>query len=681
MSLFRTKIGDVQKQETRTEDHAADRSSSEGLMPCNTEVLDRKNFHETEETDQSHIGLLQQMLTGMSATTRRVFDMERLSFTILVPSLMAFISVLAMVSITPSGVLPVSVNSADHRKVKIGARVYIIDFMHVIDMYHLYFPPEVGVRDGAIGRMLKETEGLYMKHPVIMIPGFVTNSLELWQPHTNCTHLPRTRLWGTLQMGTNVASDPNCWIKQMRLDPDTGLDPEGIKLRAVSGFSGSTQFNELFWIWNMVISNLVAVGYDANTLHMHDYDWRMNFAGNEERDGSLSQLKMQVELFYKLNKQEKVVLVAHSMGGHLVEYFLKWVESDLGGKGGKNWVNKHIHATIGLGSSSLGMPKAVSALASGEMKDTSQLGILNKLIELTKITGRHSRVQLFQTWRSLYQMLPKGGNALWGDGLSDSPDDIGENGTCRYMMESTSSKFDDEIEQDSSAQPEKLVDSGGIMPNVTMADFFTEFLVVNFQQTSKILDEYSFGYTEEYLKANNEIPKKWYNSLETELPNAPNMTIYSLYGVGKRTERSYAYQVSDKWADLNQGEGIRFHINVTKSGGIWDYGVCKHTGDGTVPLLSLGYLSTTQWRTPTHNPYGVKIVTREIAHNPHPLYVRGGENTADHVDMLGNIKLNTDIVRIACGQQLEDQIFSQIREIGKEAHGRLQAQLAKSREN
>ncbi|KNC78692.1 hypothetical protein SARC_08881 [Sphaeroforma arctica JP610] len=45
----------------------------------------------------------------------------------------------------------------------------------------------------------------------------------------------------------------------------------------------------------------------------------------------------------------------------------------------------------------------------------------------------------------------------------------------------------------------------------------------------------------------------------------------------------------------------------------------------------------------------------------------------DHVDILGNIDLNEDVVRIACGEALKDNYHSYIREIGKAAHKRLQA--------
>jgi phospholipid:diacylglycerol acyltransferase len=39
----------------------------------------------------------------------------------------------------------------------------------------------------------------------------------------------------------------------------------------------------------------------------------------------------------------------------------------------------------------------------------------------------------------------------------------------------------------------------------------------------------------------DKLPTSWSNPLEATLPNAPDMKIYCLYGVGKSTERSYSY--------------------------------------------------------------------------------------------------------------------------------------------
>ncbi|GAA0169093.1 hypothetical protein LIER_23649 [Lithospermum erythrorhizon] len=56
--------------------------------------------------------------------------------------------------------------------------------------------------------------------------------------------------------------------------------------------------------------------------------------------------------------------------------------------------------------------------------------------------------------------------------------------------------------------------------------------------------------------------KYWSNPLETKLPNAPDMEIFSLYGVGIPTERAYIYKLN-----ASVGCYIPFHIDNSAEGG------------------------------------------------------------------------------------------------------------------
>ena len=63
-----------------------------------------------------------------------------------------------------------------------------------------------------------------------------------------------------------------------------------------------------------------------------------------------------------------------------------------------------------------------------------------------------------------------------------------------------------------------------------------------------------------------------------------------------------------------------------------------------MPLLSLGYMCVKGWKNPLYNPAGIKVITREFQHQIGPaLDLRGGEKTADHVDILGNYELTVKI--------------------------------------
>ena len=166
------------------------------------------------------------------------------------------------------------------------------------------------------------------------------------------------------------------------------------------------------------------------------------------------------------------------------------------------------------------------------------------------------------------------------------------------------------------------------------------------------------------------------NPLETRLPLAPNLKIYCFYGVGKSTERSYFYR-----EDQDPNSSLNVTIDTSLTRGVVDHGVIQGEGDGTVPLLSNGYMCARGWRIKRFNPAGVKITVYEMPHEPDRFSPRGGPNTGisdpflwillrllirlgDHVDILGRASLNDLILRVAGGKgdQIEENYVSNIRE-------------------
>ena len=77
---------------------------------------------------------------------------------------------------------------------------------------------------------------------------------------------------------------------------------------------------------------------------------------------------------------------------------------------------------------------------------------------------------------------------------------------------------------------------------------------------------------------------------EIPLPNAPGLRIFCLYGVGKKTERAYHYV-------HRPGQPERpFALDVARHGGQVERGVTSVDGDGSIPLVSLGYMCASGWR-------------------------------------------------------------------------------------
>jgi phospholipid:diacylglycerol acyltransferase len=116
-------------------------------------------------------------------------------------------------------------------------------------------------------------------------------------------------------------------------------------------------------------------------------------------------------------------------------------------------------------------------------------------------------------------------------------------------------------------------------------------------------------------------------------------------GTGKPTERSYFYSKPD-----NPLSSLNITIDTALTQGNIDHGVILGEGDGTVNLLSVGYMCNKGWNIHRYNPAGIQVKVYEMPHEPDRFSARGGPNTGDHVDILGRQSLNDLILRVAAGK-------------------------------
>lgn len=175
------------------------------------------------------------------------------------------------------------------------------------------------------------------------------------------------------------------------------------------------------------------------------------------------------------------------------------------------------------------------------------------------------------------------------------------------------------------------------------------------------------------IAANDKIHRTWMNPLESQLPYAPDLKIYCMHGIGKGTERGYMYEERKDLVNLD----MVIDTDATDHfSGDLHKGVFRCEGDGTVPLLSLGYMGLKGWRQYKHlNPSKIQVVVREYKDDVTNLRVtdvRGGPRSGDHVDILGNHALTMDLLRIVTnfpeedapdGLVLNDLLVSKIGEI------------------
>ncbi|KAI3463237.1 hypothetical protein Pfo_019900 [Paulownia fortunei] len=552
-------------------------------------------------------------------------------------------------------------------------------------------------------------EGLRAKHPVVFVPGIVTGGLELWEGHQCADGLFRKRLWG----GTfgEVYKRPLCWVEHMSLDNETGLDPPGIRVRPVTGLVAADYFAPGYFVWAVLIANLAQIGYEEKTMYMASYDWRLSFQNTEVRDQTLSRIKSNIELMVSTNGGNKAVIIPHSMGVLYFLHFMKWVEAPapMGGGGGPDWCAKYIKSVMNIGGPLLGVPKAVSGLFSAEAKDIAVAraiapGVLDK--DLFRIQTLQQLMRMTRTWDSTMSMIPKGGDTIWG-GLDWSPEEgyvpsrrkQSTNNTDYSVHtedENTESKpkrvqygriisFGKEIAEADSSEIHRInfrdAIKGNNVANNTCRDVWTEYHDMGFQGVKAVTEykaytagdivdllsfvapkmmargsaHFSYGIADNLDDPKYAHYKYWSNPLETKLPNAPDMDIFSMYGVGMPTERAYIYRETPS-AECY----IPFQIDTLATEED-EYmclkdGVFTVDGDETVPVLSAGFMSAKGWRGKTRfNPSGIKNYVREYDHAPPANLLEGrGTQSGAHVDIMGNFALIEDIMRVAAGATGDD---------------------------
>uniref|UniRef100_M0ZI48 phospholipid:diacylglycerol acyltransferase n=1 Tax=Solanum tuberosum TaxID=4113 RepID=M0ZI48_SOLTU len=553
-------------------------------------------------------------------------------------------------------------------------------------------------------------DGLTPLHPVVLVPGIVTGGLELWEGRPCSEGLFRKRLWGG--SFTEIFKRPLCWLEHLSLDNETGLDPPGIRVRAVPGLVAADYFAPGYFVWAVLIENLAKIGYEQKNMYMAAYDWRLSFQNTEIRDQSLSRLKSKIELMYVTNGYKKVVVVPHSMGVIYFLHFLKWVEAPppVGGGGGLGWCAKHIKAIMNIGPAFLGVPKAVANILSAEGRDVAFIrsmapGLLDS--ETFGFQTLQHIMRVSRTWDSVISLVPRGGETIWGD-LNKSPEveNICYTSKAQYLQSSSKENNGNDTDAKRSFHVKELprygriisfgkeklelpssqlsiIDSKELMrgsasrnSNTSCGEVSSEYDEMSRNNIKKVAESdaytasslldllrfvapkmmkraeahFSHGIAEDLDDPKYTHYKYWSNPLETKLPDAPDMEIFCSYGVGIPTERSYVYKLSSS----DRCKSIPLQIDSSAYGsdnGCLKGGVHFVDGDESVPVVSAGFMCAKGWRGKTRfNPSGISTYIREHQHKaPSSLLEGRGTESGAHVDIMGNVAFIEDVLRIAGG--------------------------------
>ncbi|ELA46669.1 hypothetical protein VCUG_01819 [Vavraia culicis subsp. floridensis] len=466
--------------------------------------------------------------------------------------------------------------------------------------------------------VIKELGGS-KKHPVVIIPGFASSHLEIWNSddHDLCFK----KVWGSLDGLRHMLMDKASFLSHLKLKSN-GNDPENIKVRAGKGIESCSHMLPGYWVWSKIIRSLSLLNYDSNSLIVFPYDWRISFEQLEQRDAFFTRLKNEVEMLYRIHN-EKVVVLGHSMGAVIAHYMMHWVEEKE-----KGWCDRYLQGLVNIAAPQLGVPRSFTAIMSGDwgVQTTSRFNFLKIFF------SQSERAVLLRNWESVMNLLPKGTNRIWKHFIGRSAK---MNGRAQ--------------EQSQEESKNKQTD----VPLVRFTDNSARIYVEQIIHFVKVL-------------LGRDITKiKYFDPTKTQLPKAPEMTIYSFYGIDSETEGGYCYKTAGQ--TLNN-RGIPYFIDRDA----YDEdmrcrkGVFVVNGDGTVPLISLGYMGRKGWKNEHINPGNVRTIVREYRHRPVNLLkdLRGGPSSAGHVDILGNTNLIIDVLRIVSGTgEVSDRVYSELDEI------------------
>ena len=304
-------------------------------------------------------------------------------------------------------------------------------------------------------------------------------------------------------------------------------------------------------------------------------------------------------------------------------------------------------------------------------------------------------------------MLPKGGESLWDVGADIADTTEQRDSAVAHttpMIRMTSRKEEEEAEekQNQAVQQETLINDESIFDeqelvvdpidesHITTA--LKDFSSRQNHTTSELVDfllKWGSGYgnslknvqLHSYDDENDSDDKEepslssmkntWHDVTTTPLPYAPDMKIYCLYGVGLDTERSYYYKRNDAGNNNNQPTTSPDDDSTDDAVGkttltvdppfVFDTtiedptnkvynGVKYVNGDGSVPLLSQGYMCVDGWKYNRNslNPSNIKVITREYQHRNEFTVDDPFRSpySAEHVDILGNVEMLHDYLKI-----------------------------------
>lgn len=212
------------------------------------------------------------------------------------------------------------------------------------------------------------------RNPVIIIPGIMGSYL-------NHDDEEKTEVWINLVKGLFPGGDS--YLDDLILQGDGKLSKDNDIFS--NGVIKIIRDDDFF---DGLIQKLKSEGYEEDKdLFIFPYDWRLDTADNVNgvSESKVESLKDKIDSILESTWSSKVDMVAHSMGGLLAKYYIKYVD--------RNKIDKFID----IGTPHLGAPKAAKVLNYGDDMGIKFGPLGLNFSEIKKIS---------QNMPSVYNLLP-----------------------------------------------------------------------------------------------------------------------------------------------------------------------------------------------------------------------------------------------------------------------------------
>ncbi|KAK6776460.1 hypothetical protein RDI58_027461 [Solanum bulbocastanum] len=497
-------------------------------------------------------------------------------------------------------------------------------------------------------------DGLTALHPVVLVPGIVTGGLELWEGRPCSEGLFRKRLWGG--SFTEIFKRPLCWLEHLSLDNETGLDPPGIRVRAVPG--------------------LVAADYFAPAPPL--------VGGGGGQGWCAKHIKAIMNIGPAFLGVPKAVANILSAEGRDVAFIRSMAPGLLDSETFGFQTLQHIMRVSRTWDSVISLVPRGGETIWGDLNKSPEVENIcyTSKARYLQSSSKENNGNDTDAKRSFHvKELPRYGRIIsFGKEKLELPSSQLSIIDSKELMRGSASRNSNTSCGEVSSEYDEM--SRNNIKKVAESDAYTASSLLDLlrfvapKMMKRAEAHFSHGIAEDLDDLKYTHYKYWSNPLETKLPDAPDMEIFCSYGVGIPTERSYVYKLSSS----DRCKSIPLQIDSSAYGsdnGCLKGGVHFVDGDESVPVVSAGFMCAKGWRGKTRfNPSGISTYIREHQHKaPSSLLEGRGTESGAHVDIMGNVAFIEDVLRIAggaTGAELGgDRIYSDIMKMSERINIRL----------